>query len=368
MRRALFLLLLLTETVLSEALTQEGYRIATPDPHLSFPRDHGSHPGFRIEWWYITGKLVDDNQRPFGFQATFFRYALQPGAPTTSEPFGSQDLHMAHMAISDIRNHRLLHEERLNRNGWDAYAAVGDLDLQNGNWTLQRIHDETMSLHGSVRTNAQFSLVLTPLKSRVLFGEQGWSKKGKGVANASWYITFPRLQISGSLTVDGKKRTVTGEGWMDHEISSSQLDKTQVGWDWLSVRLHDKTELMLYILRDADGTPTSHSKLAWIGPDGELIQQGPDQFSWKVLDHWTSPKTGAVYPHRIRFEAIRPGGTPVSWEVRPWFPEQEMQGHLGGISYWEGGCDILDHGKVIGDAYLELTGYAEALLLGSPDP
>lgn len=151
---------------------------------------------------------------------------------------------------------------------------------------------------------------------------------------------------------------------MDHEISSSQLDKTQVGWDWLSVRLHDETEVMLYILRDAEGRPTAHSKLAWIDREGGLVQQGPEDFTWEVIDTWTSPETSGEYPQRIRFRATRPDGRQVDWLVRPWFAKQEMIGHLGGISYWEGGCEILQDGKVIGEAYMELTGYAEALKIG----
>ncbi len=367
MKGAVFLYLVLAVTMLGQELTPEGYQIATPNPTFSFPQDHGSHPGFRIEWWYITGKVRDEEGRPFGLQATFFRYALKPGVEADKEPFGTKDIHMAHMAVSDIKSGRLLHEERLNRDGWDALARVGDLHVQNGNWSLQRTSGETMALTGSVRSDAHFALVLKPVKPKLLFGEDGWSKKGVGVENASWYITFPRLAVSGRLSVDGRERAVSGEAWMDHEISSSQLDKTQVGWDWLSIRLHDQTEVMLYILRDGDGQPTAHSKLAWIDREGGLVQRGPAHFNWEVIDTWTSPQTGGVYPQQIRLRATRPDGSRVDWTVRPWFAEQEMVGHLGGISYWEGGCDILQRGNVIGDAYLELTGYAEPLAIGSPN-
>ena len=282
----------------------------------------------------------------------------------SQKPFGTQDIHMAHMAVSDINNGRLLHEERLNRDGWDAAAQVGDLHVRNGNWSLQRTSGETMALVGSVRSDARFSLTLEPAKPKVLFGENGWSKKGVGAENASWYITFPRLAVSGQLRVDGRERVVSGEAWMDHEISSSQLDKTQVGWDWLSVRLHDQSEVMLYILRDANGQPTKHSKLAWIDREGGLVQEGPEAFTWGVLSRWESPTTGGTYPQKIRFEATRPDGREIDWLVRPWFAEQEMVGHLGGISYWEGGCTIEEGGRVVGEGYMELTGYAEKLSFG----
>jgi len=275
------------------------------------------------------------------------------------------------MALSDPKTGDFLHEERINRSGWDATASRDDLDTRNGNWSLKRTPDasssESMRLLGSIRGRATFDLKLSPTKPKVIFGENGLSRKGADPNASSHYITFPRIKVIGELRLDGKSESVSGLAWMDHEISSSQLDKTQVGWDWLSIRLHDQTEVMLYILRDGDGQPTAHSKLAWIDREGGLVQRGPAHFNWEVIDTWTSPQTGGVYPQQIRLRATRPDGSRVDWTVRPWFAEQEMVGHLGGISYWEGGCDILQRGNVIGDAYLELTGYAEPLAIGSPN-
>ena len=341
-----------------------GFRIPTPHPAFSFPRDHGSHPEFRIEWWYITGHLRDDEGQRFGFQATFFRVALTPQDDGAERAvFGTNQLMMAHMALADPVAGSFVHEERLNREGWDAWARVDGLDLRNGNWSLQMAKDGAMTLVGSVRSEVSFSLRLAPLKGPVFFGEGGLSRKGASESAASWYITFPRLHVTGHLDTAVATRPVVGEAWMDHEISSSQLEEEQVGWDWASLRLHDGREVMVYILRHRDGSVDPFSTLAWIDASGGVHHFSPDQFTWTSRRTWESPATGGRYPLDIVLTAPRHDGMgQEQFLLRPLMDEQEMVGHLGGVSYWEGACDVLDSdGVVVGEAYVELTGYAEEL-------
>ncbi|MDF7823273.1 lipocalin-like domain-containing protein [Pontiellaceae bacterium B12227] len=359
----MFLTLWLVGAVCSDSLprTEAGFRIPTTHPEFTFPRDHGSHPEFLIEWWYITGHLRNaDNQR-YGFQATFFRYAMTPYGPETFAPFGTNQLFMAHMALSDIDGNQFYHEERLNRDGWDAKADTDDLDLRNGNWTLRRTDGETMELRAGIRADIEFEFQLQPLQPKVFFGKDSVSRKGADPSACSWYITFPRLGVSGTLRQDGKNIPVTGEAWMDHEISSSQLGHEQVGWDWLSVRMADESELMVYILRDVAGNPDPHSTLVWIDPAGQLHAVGSDQFEWSESGSWTSPDTGATYPIDVRLKGVRPDGSPFDFAVKPLMRNQELVGELGGISYWEGACDIYENDQPVGEAYMELTGYSESL-------
>lgn len=344
-----------------ELRTSEGYRIPTAQPQFEFPRDHGSHPEFRIEWWYITGHLRAQDNRRFGFQATFFRYALHPYATVADDSFGTNQLFMAHMALSDIDGETFYHEERLNREGWDAGASMSDMDMFNGNWSLRRTDGETMDLHASIQSDILMSLQLDPMQPKVLFGDAGLSRKGAERSACSWYITFPRLRVEGTLEIEGKPVQVSGEAWMDHEISSSQLGREQVGWDWLSVRFDDGHEMMVYILRDQNGQPDPYSTLAWIEPDGTLHQVGPQSFSWISEGSWISPETGAEYPIDVRLKGLRPDGKPFEFSVKPLMRKQEMVGKIGGVSYWEGACDIYEEGQCIGEAYMELTGYDESL-------
>jgi predicted secreted hydrolase len=276
------------------------------------------------------------------------------------------------MALVDVQTGRFLHEERLNRPGWDAAAATDTLDVRNGDWSL-RLADPAdarpapeLELRGGINAEATFELTLRAAKPLVIFGDDGVSRKGADPTAASYYLTFSRLAASGELTLHterGPERLrVTGEAWMDHEISSSQLSAGQVGWDWLSVHFTDGRELMLYRLRLRDGTADPVSSLTWIDAAGRT-QRTP--FTWEVLDRWRSPATGAAYPSRIRLSTTDPAtGAAVTLVVEPLVAAQEIPGSLGGIPYWEGACRIRDAaGRELGSAYMELTGYAKDLKL-----
>jgi len=361
--------------------TADGFSVPQPGHRFVFPRDHGSHPDFKIEWWYLTGHLYADRPgeagpRRFGFQATFFRQAGPRPAPgDAGEPspnFGSAHLFLAHMALVDVETGRFLHQERLSREGWDAAASTSTLDVRNGNWSLQLADPgdaspmPTLNLHGGIHADATFTLSLRAEKPLVLFGENGLSRKGSDPTAASYYLTFSRLAVTGALTLQTERGAemlrVTGEAWMDHEISSSQLSAGQVGWDWLSVQFKDRRELMLYRLRLRDGSADPASTLTWIDPAGRT-QRMP--FTWDVLSRWTSPATGASYPARVRIVTTDPAtNQSVAFTVEPLVAAQELPGTLGGVPYWEGACRIRDAaGNEVGSAYMELTGYAKALEL-----
>ncbi|MEL6198023.1 MAG: lipocalin-like domain-containing protein, partial [Pseudomonadota bacterium] len=54
----------------------DGYAEVRPETPIAFPADHGPHPDFRIEWWYVTANLEDAEGTPYGLQWTLFRSAL----------------------------------------------------------------------------------------------------------------------------------------------------------------------------------------------------------------------------------------------------------------------------------------------------
>ena len=355
-------------------VTPDGFAIPQNGHRFTFPRDHGSHPEFKIEWWYITGHLysVDTPTRRFGFQATFFRQAGPRGGPDVNPEFGTANLYLAHMALIDVQTGRFLHQERLNREGWDAGSKTETLAVHNGDWSLRLVDpldarsQPVLALRGGIQADAAFTLSLSAAKPLVVFGENSVSRKGSAAAAASYYLTFTRLRAEGELTLLGPlgKETlkVTGEAWMDHEISSSQLGGGQIGWDWLSIQFTDKRELMLYRLRLRDGTADPASTLTWVDASGQIERQ---PFTWEVVDRWTSPTTGATYPSRIRISTTDPATqAAVAFTVEPLAAAQEIPGSLGGVPYWEGACRIRDgKGNEVGSAYLELTGYAKDLKL-----
>jgi predicted secreted hydrolase len=348
----------------------DGFALPQPGRKFVFPRDHGSHPEFAIEWWYITGHL-EDAPHHFGFQATFFRRSAEkPGAAPHAHStgnFGHDQVYLAHMALVDLQSGQFRHQERINRAGWDASAATDTLDVRNGNWSLRLMDPEpgadpdveVFDLRGTIGAEIAFQLSLTPLKPLVFFGADNVSRKAAEPSAASHYLTFTRMAVTGALKLPEKDLKVTGEAWMDHEFSSSQLGEGQVGWDWASIQLQDGNEIMAYRMRRTDGGTDPFSTLAWIDPSGAVRQQGPENFTWTSLSRWRSPVTGANYPTKVRVTTRNPWtAEPAVFILEPLVAHQEFIGNISGIAYWEGACRVTDeNGREIGRAYMELTGY-----------
>lgn len=350
-------------TLVAEAippLTGEGYRVPRPGTDLEFPQAHGSHPDFKIEWWYLTGHLYAENGRRFGYQATFFRSALKPPKDQRGETFGANHLFLTHMALTDVQSGRFYYDSRLARDGWDAWARTGILDLRNGNWSLQMNEPDTETLHleASVRSDVSWSLTMQPSKPLVRFGEDGTSRKGPAPEARSYYLSFTRLLTRGTLSINEERYAVSGSSWMDHEIASNQLDPSYEGWDWIAIQLRDGWEVKAYLLREADGSPGPYSALIWISPGGAVYQVGREAFSWAREARWQSPATDALWPIRPVIRARHPvTGKPVEFTFEPLLEEQELA--FPGTTYWEGAGDVLDgSGEKVGTAYLELVGYA----------
>jgi predicted secreted hydrolase len=188
----------------------------------------------------------------------------------------------------------------------------------------------------------------------VVFGKDGVSRKGADPRAASHYLTFPRLTASGVLTLGTERVEVQGEAWMDHEISSSQLDPQQIGWDWACIQLRDGREAMVYRMRRMDGSTDSFSTLAWVDAAGAV--QHTSDFALVSRGTWRSPHTGAEYPAALELQVP---ASSVRWRLEPLARDQEINGRITGLAYWEGACRVLDEqGAEIGSAFVELTGYS----------
>lgn len=350
----------------AQAFDPDGFALATPGVELEFPRDHGSHPAFKSEWWYVTGQLeTPDGAHEYGFQITFFRSATRDATSAEADgdsPSPSQ-LYMAHAALFDKKTGQFHHEERLNSGDWNADAAVGSLDLYNGNWYLRMIDPDTEAMISrfSLSGVAQLNLSLKPEKPKTLFGDQGFSKKGAEPGAASYYVTFTRLDVAGEIEIDGEAVPITGQAWMDHEFSSSQLSEGQIGWNWTSLQFDDGSELMAYVMRREDGQVDPHSRLTFIDPTGATTELTGDAFAWTPLRYWRSEQSGARYPVEYQL-SWKVGDTRRAITVKPFGDEQELLGQIGDFVYWEGAGQAFDEsGKLVGVGYTELAGYDQSL-------
>lgn len=340
------------------------YRVVLPGSRLSFPQDHYSHPEFKTEWWYYTGHLETDGGRRFGYQVTFFRIGLRDRQrdEKTSPPLFT-DLYMAHFALSDKGKRSFFFRDRANR-GYRgrAGALVHRYLVWNEDWRVEgRGESHVIYVQDRDRT---LRLRLVPLKPPVLHGQMGFSRKGEGRGRASYYYSLTRLQTEGVLEIGGKKEAVHGLSWMDHEFGSDQLGEDQVGWDWFSVQLENKTEIMLYLIRRQDGSVAPSSSGTLVYQDGTARHLTLKEFHVEILKRWESPKSGGIYPMHWKISIPAEG---VDLEITPFFPQQELDTRKSTrVTYWEGAVKVRGTYRkrpIQGLGYVEMTGYVEKLRL-----
>ncbi len=352
-------------TAFAAIAADDGFLQVTGPCQLSFPADHRPHTDYRTEWWYYTGNLTDGGNRRFGFQLTFFRSGLQaPGNrkqwPVPASAWRTDQIYLAHAAVSDISGGRHLQAERMAR----PVLSLAGADQADGTVTIH-VHDwQTVIAPEAHRLQAvadafALTLDLTPDKPVVLHGDSGYSRKGQSPERASCYYSFTRLQASGTLTVDGTGHAVQGSAWMDHEFSTAPLQPGITGWDWFSLQLADQTEIMVFLLRQPDGTLNSASSGTVVLPSGQTRHLAQADLRIEPLSFWTSPHSDARYPVAWQVAVI-----PLDMElvVRANLDDQEMRTpNSTNVVYWEGSVQVTgtrSEKAIDGVGYVELTGYA----------
>ncbi len=319
----------------------------------SFPRDHGRHDGFKLEWWYFTGNLRDSSGRPFGYQLTFFRSAFKPTAATRPSPWGMNDIYFAHAAISDIAGKTFLYKDRLERaRPGLAFSSDQTMEVALLDWSC-KLQDGKIHLSANEKDFAM-DLDCSDGRGPVLEGPGGVNVKGHEPGQASYYYSMTRLKTTGVLTVQGQKFTVDGLSWMDHEFSSDALAKNQVGWDWMGLQLRDGTDLMIYRMRDDKGN-TDYLSGTQISVDGKPRYLSQQQLSIAGDLPWKSQASGASYPQRWKVSVAGQPAMIVTSEM----PGQELiTTSSTKVTYFEGAASVNDDaGRSIGEGYLEMTGY-----------
>jgi predicted secreted hydrolase len=321
-----------------------------------FPHDFGSHPAYRIEWWYVTGWLTTQDQETLGFQITFFRTRPDWDEPNPSV-FAPRELLIAHCALSDPTHGRLWHDQRVRRADPQlAYAAESDTRVRIDDWHLERDADG----YRAQAQAAQFALDLrlAPTLPPMLNGDGGFSRKGSAPQSASYYYSEPHLRVSGRVARNEHSVAVKGEAWLDHEWSSEYMDPAAVGWDWIGLNLDDGGAVMAFRMRDASGH--THWGAATVrSPSGEVESLSDGAVEFTPLRSWRSPHTGADYPVSFR---VRIGAR--EFTLTPLLEDQENDTRLSsGAVYWEGAVRAAEQQRPVGRGYLELTGYERPLSL-----
>ena len=353
-RTAMIWLGLAAVAVASPAATP--YPQVRPGISLRFPVDHGAHPAFRTEWWYVTGWLKTADGKDFGFQVTFFR-TRPPVDVANPSRFAARQVIFAHAALSDPASGRLLHGERAARQGFGlATAKAGDADVSIRDWRLRRGADgrwtTTVAADGF-----KLALAFQPTQSPLAQGHGGYSRKGPRPEEASYYYSVPHLRVAGSVTRAGRSMPVTGEAWLDREWSSNYLAPAAQGWDWTGLNLDDGSALMAFrIRRKGGGTLRAGGSLR--RPDGRTAVLRPDDVRFRPVATWRSRATGAIYPV-MQDLSVRVDGRTTTLRLTPMFAAQELDARRSGLPvYWEGAVRVPG-----GRGYLELTGYDRPLTM-----
>jgi len=403
-----------TSVSVSEAMGSadtSGYARADRVIDFSFPRDHGPHPAFKTEWWYVTGNLDTEGAaktpgrqpstsgRDIGFELTLFRIAIRPPAAppiqlaadtsasasgasasgasasgasasgasassrTSRSNWATDQIYMGHFAVSDITKEVQYDVERFSRAAAGLAGAQADpFRVWLDDWEMAAIRPQDpidgafpmrLRAHGN---GAAANLTLTPAKPRVLQGDRGLSQKGEGVGNASYYYTYPRLATEGMVVIEGDTLDVSGLSWMDREWSTSALSDDQEGWDWFALQLDDGRDLMYYQLRNKNGSASRYTDGLIVGPEGQTTRIDKGDARLDVLDTYTTPDGSRDYPVEWRF---RVPSEDLDLHIDAAFDDQELK---VSVRYWEGAVTIegtAGASPVRGHGYVEMTGYGE---------
>jgi predicted secreted hydrolase len=327
---------------------------------LAFPRDHGAHPDYRVEWWYLTGCLDDAaSGAPLGLQVTFFRVrtSIDPANPSR---FAAHQLLFAHAALADPARASLLVDQRIARTGSGAaQISITRTDLALQRWRFAR-HDDGRYECDVPARGFTLHFVATPTQPLLLQGRAGYFPKQSEASYASYYYSAPQLRVDAEILRDGHKQAARGVAWLDHEWLSTLLESDATGWDWIGINLDDGTALTAFqTRRKGDGAVLfAYASLRAPGDDAPHVY-GPGEVRFDALEHWESPRTRARYPVAQRITV----GSRI-FETRPLFADQELDARMTGSAiYWEGASTLSERGHRVGRGYLELTGYASPLTL-----
>ncbi len=322
----------------------DGFATPVPNPSFSFPADHGPHPDYRIEWWYLTATLTGDDGRDYGVQWTLFRSAL---LPTTSDDWTSPQLFMGHAGLTTPDQH--FSAERLGRGGvgqagvstMPFRAFIDDWHMTSTATTGDAFDTITLAARS---TDFAYDLSLGATGPLIFHGQAGFSVKSAN-GQASYYYSQPFYTVTGTLTLPSGPITVTGNAWLDREWSSQPLSEDQEGWDWFSLQFDSGARLMAFGLRDADGG--SFTSATWIEPDGTTTPYGDGAVTLTPLA--TSTVADRTLPTEWRLQLP---ARDLDIETTPLNPAAWMD---TSFPYWEG--PIRFTGTHHGRGYLEMTGY-----------
>ena len=339
--------------------SESAFARAVEPMEFVFPKDHGPHPDYKTEWWYYTGNLKTVGGREFGYQLTFFRRGLAAEMPVRKSRLATNQIYMAHFALTDIKAKTHTSFERFSRGAGGLAGAQVEptYEVWLGDWSVSEDSTSGFRLRAvddQIEPRISIDLNLRETRPPLLHGLRGLSQKGPEHGNANHYYSLVGLDTEGTIISRGEAYDVSGKSWMDHEFGTSALSKGVVGWDWFGLQLDDGTALMFGRLRKSEGGDLSIFEGTVSYADGRQVSIQPGEFTVMATGGWRSPETEISYPSGWQVE-FPPLG--IELRIDPLIPNQELS---SGFTYWEGAVSvngIIRGVPSTGRGYVELTGY-----------
>ena len=328
-----------------ESLTQSTDYVFEPvvkGNKLQFPKDYGSHPEYRAEWWYFTTNLESESGKQIALQWTLFRMAT---GDEETKGWKTPQMYMAHAVITTKK--KTWRAERFARGGiGQAGVILSPFRAWLDNWTWRS--KDSSPFPGRLEfadDNMKAILDITQAGSIVLQGDNGYSRKHPLLDIASYYYSAPFLNVKGMLELDGETYRVKGQGWFDREWSSSMLSLQQQGWDWFSIHLDDGSALMVSQLREHGEKPYFFGSRSW--KNGKVVKLDNHQIRMKPIKYFSvkGKQFPLIWEIEIPSQSIKIETTVVRREQ--WLPFI--------FPYWEGPIRVTGSHK--GKGFMELTGY-----------
>lgn len=325
--------------------TADGFAQPVPNPQFTFPEDHGAHPAYRIEWWYLTATLQGEDGRDYGIQWTLFRSAL---APESRDDWTSPQIWMGHAGLTTPDRHFVA--ERFARDGvGQAGVTTSPFRAWIDDWDMEGLAAPTDDALSALQIRASgldfaYDLSLQAEGPLVFQGDGGFSVKSES-GQASYYYSQPFYAVEGVLDLPEGPVAVRGQAWLDREWSSQPLDADQTGWDWFSLHLDSGEKVMGFRLRSRVGE--GYTAATWIAPDGASDPLPNGAFRVEELER--TEVAGRSVPTSWRVQIPARG---LDIQTRPVNPQSWMDTLF---PYWEGPISFT--GSHTGRGYLEMTGY-----------
>jgi predicted secreted hydrolase len=333
---------------------------------LLFPENHGPHPKFQTEWWYITGHLLKDDDRPittlfkeadYTFQLTFFRRRACTSSIIELCNNGMGEIHFAHAALLDVKSNTFYQSKRYARNGLSLSEKRFDPSsnkaiITNNDWSLNI--GETLKLKFNLDSGASVLLEAENF-SPLLHGDNGYSKKGDIAGYFSYYYSLPDLTLRGEVSSPSPTKVI-GKGWFDHEFMDTFLGnekekQSTVGWDWIWLHLNDGSKLMVAQVRGTTHSGRPYTFGTYV--DGTFKEHKITSFNLTEFAAWRSPKTSKKYVNSFN---LKIPAHKLNLLISPLSDEQEIRDGKN-ISYWEGSVRAkAADGKTVGYGFVELAG------------